>query len=237
VNGFWDRLSNLRKYTNRSIEEIEMSAIQPTLQTIVGHISQFRKITPTLATFRVNGIACKAEHHAIPYVERWSKSADCVYEFQGAYQQSRFGREFVTKHGRPEALAASSISPRNNQDVEAIMRTIGGAPTQLEAAPALSATETIPAEVQLGRGNDSSLTGKIAQTEALAAVKRPEQTRPPSREERLEPLIQQTMKTYRDYFSSKELKKSLNSGSPIAREAARRVLAEREQSDDTTIAA
>jgi hypothetical protein len=130
-----------------------------------------------------------------------------------------------------------SVSPLTDEDVEAIMRTIGEAPTQLEAATALSATETIPAEVQLGRGNDSFLTGEIAETEAVPVEKRPEQTRLPSREERLEPLIQQTMKTYRKYFSSKELNKSLNSGSPIAREAARRVLAEREQHDDTTIAA
>jgi hypothetical protein len=214
-----------------------MKTTQPTLQTVSGQIKQFRKITPTLATFRLNGIACKAEYTAVAYVERWSMNPDCAYEFQGAYQQSRFGREFVVAHGRPEALRASSISPQTDNHVEAIMKTIGESPTQLEAAAALSATGTIPAEVQLGRGNDSSLTGEIAQTEAVAAVKRPEQTRPPSREERLEPLIQQTMKTYRDYFSSKELKKSLNSGSPIAREAARRVLAEREQPDDTIIAA
>ena len=58
-----------------------MKAIQPTLQTVSGNIKQFRKITPTLATFRVNGIACKAEHHAAAYVERWSKQSDCVYEF------------------------------------------------------------------------------------------------------------------------------------------------------------
>lgn len=82
-----------------------MSTIQPNLQSISGHIDQFRKITPTLATFRVNRIACKAEHHAVAYVERWSMKPDCVYEFQGAYQQSRFGREFVVAHGRPEKHA------------------------------------------------------------------------------------------------------------------------------------
>jgi hypothetical protein len=131
-----------------------------------------------------------------------------------------------------------SVSPLTDEDVEAIMRTIGEAPTQLEAATASLATETIPAEVRLGRGNDSSLTSEIVvRTEAVPGEKWPEQTRLPSREKRLEPLIQQTMKTYRKYFSSKELNKSLNSGSPIAREAARRVLAEREQHDDTTIAA
>jgi hypothetical protein len=99
----------MRKYIHRSIEEIEMNAIQPTLQTVSGHIDQFRKITPTLATFRVNGIACKAERLAVAHVEHWSKKSDCVYEFQGAYQQSRFGREFVVIHGRPEALVASSL--------------------------------------------------------------------------------------------------------------------------------
>jgi hypothetical protein len=99
----------VRKYIHRSIEEIEMNAIQPTLQTVSGHIDQFRKITPTLATFRVNGIACKVEHVAVAHVESWSKKSEGVYEFQGAYQQSRFGREFVVAHGRPEALAASSL--------------------------------------------------------------------------------------------------------------------------------
>src|SRR5277367_5585422 len=84
-----------------------MKATQPTMQTVSGHIEQFRKITPTLATFRVNGIPCKAEHLAVAYIERWSKNADCVYEFKGAYQQSRFGREFVVAHGRPEALVVS----------------------------------------------------------------------------------------------------------------------------------
>src|SRR5258705_10804469 len=83
------------------MKEIEMSTTQPNLQSVSGHIEQFRRITPTLATFRVNGTPCKAEHLAVAYVERWSKSADCVYEFQGAYQQSRFGREFVVAHGRP----------------------------------------------------------------------------------------------------------------------------------------
>jgi len=80
----------------------------PSTETVSGHIEQFRKITPTLATFRVNGTPCKAEQLAAAYLERWSKNADRVYEFQGAYQQSRFGREFVIAHGRPEALAASS---------------------------------------------------------------------------------------------------------------------------------
>src|SRR5258706_10692074 len=79
-----------------------MSVIQPTLQTVSGHIEQFRKITPTLATFRVNGIACKAEHLAVARIESWAKNSDCVYEFHGAYQQSRFGREFVVAHGRLE---------------------------------------------------------------------------------------------------------------------------------------
>ncbi len=98
-----------------------MSTIQPNLQSVSGHIDQFRKITPTLATFRVNGIACKAEHRAVAYVERWSKNSDCVYEFQGAYQQSRFGREFVVAHGRPEGIVAESatavdqITPREKQ--------------------------------------------------------------------------------------------------------------------------
>jgi len=207
------------------------------MQAVSGHIEQFRKITPTLATFRVNGIACKTERLAVTYVERWSKKSDCVYEFQGEYQQSRFGREFVVAHGRPEAFAASSNSDQTTEDVEAIMRTIGKAPTQPDAATALSATETISAGVQLGRGDDSSLTGEIVQTEAVPVEKRLEQTRLPSREERLEPLVQQQMKTYQDYFSTGELKKRINSGSTIAREAARRVLAEREQPDDTAIAA
>ncbi|SRR5258706_528222 len=99
-----------------------MNTTQATLQTVSGHIEQFRKITPTLATFRVNGIACKAEHLAVGYVERWSKNADCVYEFQGAYQQSRFGREFVVAHGRPEDIVAESattpvdqITPKEKQ--------------------------------------------------------------------------------------------------------------------------
>jgi hypothetical protein len=214
-----------------------MKATQPTLQTVSGQIKQFRKITPTLATFRLNGIACKAEYTAVAYVERWSMNPDCAYEFQGAYQQSRFGQEFVVAHGRPEALRASSISPQTDNHVEAIMKTIGESPTQLEAAAALSATETIPAEVQLRRGNDSSLTGDIGRTEVVPVEKRPEQTRLPSREERLEPLVQQRMKTYQDYFSTGELKKTLNLGSFIAREAARRVLAEREQADGTAIAA
>jgi len=81
---------------------------KPSAETVCGQIKQFRKITPTLATFRVNGTPCKVEQLAVARIESWSKNPDCVYEFQGAYQQSRFGREFVAVHGRPEALAASS---------------------------------------------------------------------------------------------------------------------------------
>jgi hypothetical protein len=87
---------------------LKMNKTLPATQIISGHIEQFRKITPTLATFRVNGTPCKAEHLAVAYVERWSKNADCVYEFQGAYQQSRFGREFVVAHGHPEVLGISA---------------------------------------------------------------------------------------------------------------------------------
>src|SRR5258708_7436549 len=102
-------MSNVRKWIHRSIaKEIAMNA-KPSTETVSGRIESFKKLTPTLATFRVNGIACKAERLAVAHVEHWSKRSDCVYEFQGAYQQSRFGREFVVIHGRPEALAASSL--------------------------------------------------------------------------------------------------------------------------------
>ena len=85
-----------------------MNTIQPNLQSVSGRIEQFKKLTGTLATFRVNGIRCKAEHLVAAHIESWAKNPDCVCEFQGAYQQSRFGKEFVIAHGRREALAVAS---------------------------------------------------------------------------------------------------------------------------------
>ena len=87
-------------------------------ETVSGRIESFRKLTPTLATFRVDRIACKAEYHAVAFVERWSKSPDSVYIFDGHYQQSRFGREFVTKHGRPENSGTEQDCTRSSTQVE-----------------------------------------------------------------------------------------------------------------------
>src|SRR5258705_6763650 len=125
----------------------------PSTETVSGRIEQFRKLTATLATFRVNGAPCKAEHLAVARIESWSKKLDCVYEFHGAYQQSRFGREFVVVHGRPKALGASSISPQTNKEVDAIMIKIEKSPRQHEAATTLPATEATPAEAPSGGSN------------------------------------------------------------------------------------
>ena len=71
------------------------------------------------------------------------------------------------------------------------MRTIGESPAQVEPATAPSVTETIPADVPLGAGTNSCSTGDIVETEAVPVEQKPEQTRLPSRAERLEPLIRQ----------------------------------------------
>lgn len=104
-------------------------------KTVSGRIEQFKKLTPTLATFRINGIRCKAEHLAAAHIESWAKSPDCVCEFQGEYQQSRFGKEFVVIHGRREALAVASddrIKQSREKQIEFYMELMKGySPAQL----------------------------------------------------------------------------------------------------------
>lgn len=133
-------------------------------------------------------------------------------------------------------ISYPSVSSLTDEDVEAIMRTIGETPAQLEAATPCSSTEMIPGEVPLRAGSDSPLNGAILETEAVPMEEKLGQTRFPARAECFEPLIQQQMKTFRNYYSSTELKTKLGSGSPIAREAARRVLAECRQPRIQTVA-
>jgi hypothetical protein len=197
-----------------------------TVETVSGQIKEFRKITPTLATFRLSGIACKAEHNAVAYVERWSEQARCTCEFQGSYQRSRFGREFVVVHGRVIVSANPSTKPQVDGDVETNPSGVDESPAQLESAIALPQTETMPAKVLLATDVNSSPGSTLMETEGVRGERSNGNINIPSRTERFEPLIQQQMKTYRSYYSSKELNTMLNSGSPIAREAARRVLAE-----------
>lgn len=130
------------------------------------------------------------------------------------------------------------VSTLTDEDVEAIMNTLRESPTQLEAGTVTSAPETIPADVSVTRDTNSSSTANAVETEAVPIEAKPEQERLRSLAERLEPLIQQRMEAFRrDGYSSTELRKKVNSGSPIVNEAARRVLAEREEAEKQVIAA